>query len=352
MATENDNSLSKQEAIDRLRNTIRQLEIIVEQLDETSVIDLPSSTAIQNLVATTAQLETIIPESTSKSTIEENNQIISSDNVENKLSDETTSNVDEQNTTRIFTTKENATQTATTVSQNEETKIVRQVPVVANQPPSNKLFSNKWLLISLAVIIVIAIPLSWQLFLSDRTSQTIAINSPLTAIERENEAFDTPEYSIEETENVIEPEINENQSIDEKQILETAPTVTTIPLELEAENKPKKINIETISPTVILTPEQNLLAVLDNKIRSLNFNDWEDLVESIEPDFERDIVKVTLADRWYQLLEERQNKIATEMLKKSRQLEFRKLQIVDSQNNLLARNPVVGKDVIILRRTI
>ena len=62
-------------------------------------------------------------------------------------------------------------------------------------------------------------------------------------------------------------------------------------------------------------------------------------------------MSVTLSDDWYQLVENRQDRLLGDMFRRSQQLEFDKLMITDSNDNLIARSPVIGKEMVVLRRT-
>ncbi|VEP17497.1 conserved hypothetical protein [Hyella patelloides LEGE 07179] len=352
MALENDNSLSKQEAIKQLRQTIGQLETIIQQLDKTSVIDLPSSTAIQNLITTTEQLETIIPEKPTSETIQET---VETEIIETQSLDDTTVDLEQIETKTEVTTSQSVPVTSPVTPQGTEEEVI-QTAIVKNQKNNNQPNNKKWIIIGItAAIIIIIIPLTWKLFLSDKIPQLIAQNTPETIIQAEKRPIDTIDASeiiIEETKSSLENPIDEAISTTPKSATETDIELTAkIPLELETENKSQKVVVETVKSTRELTPEQNLIVALENKTNNIATRYSEDLIISIQPNFDDNIVTVTLADDWYQLIASNQDKLAGEMLKKSRQLEFNKLRITDSQNNLIARSPVVGKDVVILRRT-
>lgn len=352
MTSENDNSLSKQEAVEQLRKTIAQLETIIQELNNTSAIDLPNSTAIENLLKTTTELVQIIPQEAilQQSDLTNNPEVDVAEKRETESARDRTLNVEQITTEPQLRKIENET----VESIKKSAKDIKETSIVTNQKTPN----NRRIIIGVvAAIIITIIPISWKLFLSDRTPQLISRNNITDQTTNINPAADnititeapsaetqpslnnspTDEITTNQTENIAEPETE---------------VTSKIPSELVAENRPQKISIDTIKPTIKLTPEQNLIAALEAKTNNVAARYNEDLVISIAPNFTDSIVMVTLADDWYQLVSNRQDKIMEEMLKQSRQLEFQKLKITDSNNNLIARSPIVGKDMVILRRTI
>ena len=444
MASENSNSLSKQEAIEQLRQTIRQLETITEQLEDTSVIDLPSSTSIQNLIATATELERIIAQKSAlqDKQIEErskniepqlavDNSTISPENVKSEIEERVITperKVASEPEIRVFEPAP-ANREITKEKELPETK-TQPNPIVKNQLQANK--GKRTLIGIAAALLLIVVPLSWKLFLTNETPQLIARDTPKTIIQpttepvvmptpvREAEpsvndeiplenleaiannraeniiqpttepvVIPTPVREVEPSvndeiplenleaiannraENIIQPatepvviptpvrevepsvndEIVQKDVLPSENIIEPKSNVTPqIPSELVAENT-RKLAIETIDPNIKLTPEQNLIAALESQANNLASRYNDDLVISIKPDFSDSIVVVTVANQWYEITAPRQDKIVSEMLKRSRSLEFDKLKITDSQNNLIARSPVIGEDMIVLRRT-
>jgi hypothetical protein len=352
MTSENDNSLSKQEAIKQLRKTIEQLETIIHQLDDTSVIDLPNSTAIENLLKTTTELVQIIPlKSTSQESVVSN--VAETDAVETKeeeiksdsLSNLETITVESEPQKIDIKTVESAPET-----KKKQAVVTKETSVVSNQKQSN----NKGIIVTaIAVTILTLIPLSWKLFLADKIPPLIAQDKTII-IQPDTDTIITPKVPSTDTEPVFnDSPVSENIPNQSENTTESATKITNqIPSELIAENRPQKVTVETVKPTITLTPEQNLIAALEAKTNNLATRYSEDLVISIKPNFSDSIIMVTLANDWYQLVANRQDKLMEEMLRQSSQLEFKKLKIIDSQNNLIARSPIVGQDMVILRRTI
>jgi hypothetical protein len=137
------------------------------------------------------------------------------------------------------------------------------------------------------------------------------------------------------------PEITESET--------DAPTTISIPPDLTSPGRAKNLKIVTIEPELTFTPEQTLVAALQGKIADLINKDEADIVNVIKVDLPTSSLVVEMKDNWYELNESRQNKLANEILQRSRKLNFSKLELQDSQGTLVARNPVVGDQIIILQ---
>ena len=122
----------------------------------------------------------------------------------------------------------------------------------------------------------------------------------------------------------------------------------------------KKRIIETKQQQVsVLTPEQTLVAIVENQIAQVTNRLNEDtkdetfsskLIRSVQADFASSTLTLKISDDWYSLQKSRQDKLAAEILERSKELDFTHLEITDSENKLIARNPVVGNEMIIFKR--
>ncbi len=130
-----------------------------------------------------------------------------------------------------------------------------------------------------------------------------------------------------------------------------APAEILIPPELESPGRAKNLKMVTIEPELNFTPEQTLIASLGTKVANLTKNYPTDLIESIQVDLPQDSLLIKVTDDWYELSESSQNKLANEMLKRSREFDFLKLELKDSLGTLVARNPVIGDRIIILQNS-
>ncbi|HAT15929.1 MAG TPA: hypothetical protein DCS91_22345 [Microcoleaceae bacterium UBA11344] len=107
-----------------------------------------------------------------------------------------------------------------------------------------------------------------------------------------------------------------------------------------------------IVPPPPLTPEQSLIAGIQNQVAEITDRLGGGLVKSFEANFSSSILTVKLAEDWYKLSEVEQNQLANKMWKQANSLEFSKLEIENLQGKVIARSPVVGSEMIILERGI
>ncbi|MEH1845696.1 MAG: hypothetical protein V7L25_12025 [Nostoc sp.] len=132
------------------------------------------------------------------------------------------------------------------------------------------------------------------------------------------------------------------------------PEVQTTPptLEPEPEPIPTPTPTPTSTPTLTreLTPEQALIAAIENQVAEISDRIASGLIKSIQANFRTSNLTVKISDDWYTLKESQQDKLAAEILQRSQELDFTHLEIIDSQNRLIARNPVVGTQIVIFKR--
>lgn len=135
----------------------------------------------------------------------------------------------------------------------------------------------------------------------------------------------------------------------------TAPTapepieVTPSPVEVIPEPEPK-LEPEPSPAPLQLTPEQNLIASIQNQVAGISDRYADGLIQSIQANFEGSSLTVKVGDNWYNLKQSQQDKLAEKMLERSRELDFTHLEITDPQGKILARSPVVGNEMVILKR--
>jgi hypothetical protein len=137
---------------------------------------------------------------------------------------------------------------------------------------------------------------------------------------------------------------------------EPIPSIPTPP-ELTSPAEPQPIEVipspepePTPPPTVELTPEQTLIAAIENQVAGVSDRFAAGLIQSIQVNFAGSSLTLKLSDDWYNLEPSQQDNLAAKMLEQSRELDFSRLEVTDPQGKLLARSPVVGKDMVILRR--
>jgi hypothetical protein len=154
------------------------------------------------------------------------------------------------------------------------------------------------------------------------------------------------------------------------QVEETpSPTLTTPPAEIipepqptgeisppeptpEPEPEPEPTPEPTPEPILELTPEQQLIAAIQNQVGEISDRFASSLIKSIQANFSTSNLTVNISDDWYTLKESQQDKLAADIFQRTKELDFSHLEITDSQNKLVARNPVVGTEMVIFKRQI
>lgn len=126
------------------------------------------------------------------------------------------------------------------------------------------------------------------------------------------------------------------------------PPVIETPQEPEPEPTPEPT--PTPTPAVELTPEQTLIAAIENQVAEISDRFANGLIKSIQANFRTSNLTVKISDDWYTLEKSQQDKLAADILQRSQVLDFSHLELVDSQNKLIARNPVVGNEMVIFKR--
>lgn len=106
----------------------------------------------------------------------------------------------------------------------------------------------------------------------------------------------------------------------------------------------------TPAPKLALTPEQTLIASIQERISLVSDRYTNGLILTVRANFRQSILTVRLGDEWYGLSPAQQDDLANDLLRQSTRLDFSKLELTDSVGNRLARDPVVGNQMIILRR--
>lgn len=133
---------------------------------------------------------------------------------------------------------------------------------------------------------------------------------------------------------------------------EITPKEAEIPPQPEPEPTPTPIPTPTPTPFVELTPEQMLIAAIQNQVGEISDRFASGLIKSIQANFELSNLTVKISDDWYTINESQQDKLVADILQRSKELDFSHLEITDSQGILVARNPVVGTQMVIFQRRI
>ena len=403
-------SLSKAETIEQLRTTISQLEGIIEELDTITVEQLPESPSLETLVKTTEELESAISKAkqtpppatetpvTEEATVTDTPEASESEITEEKQTPPPATETPVTEEATITDTPEEKPQETpsdetqppqgqtpeTTAETPQEKPETSEVTPTAETPEPPKSQKKKWLIVGIVLAIAIAvIPIGLQflptkaLEIAEVTPTEIISKQPIVSEELES----APELDLETSKETVEKEelevtetpIPEISELPEVATTETTPEISELPEVATTETTPEiselpeavitetspEAETELVTPEVKpqkkqkikFTPEQNFIAAIEKRVENLTTSYKSDLVNTIEADLNSNKLLITVDDQWYDLNSDRQDKVSNEILKRSRQLEFKKLIIQDREGKLLARSPVVGNNMVIFQRT-
>ncbi len=130
---------------------------------------------------------------------------------------------------------------------------------------------------------------------------------------------------------------------------EAKPPVVETPPELTAPKPSKPVAIVPPPPPV-LTPEQKLLAEIQNKIAEITKESADGLIQSVQANFKAGQLTVKISDDWYNFDVAKQDKLAADMWNRAQELDFSKVEITDTSGTLIARSAIVGSNIIVLKR--
>ncbi|OAB59756.1 hypothetical protein AY600_05195 [Phormidium willei BDU 130791] len=179
-----------------------------------------------------------------------------------------------------------------------------------------------------------------------------------------------PDRQLDEPEPSLPPSaprvVTESPELSQETPPESPPESSPEPSPGQAESP--KPSLATPKP-IQLTPEQQLIAAVRSQISDvarpyedchrsgLNLTQQEECSEEnrfvtrISANFEADLLRVEITPQWYDLNGRERSKLANGLWNQAQRLDFSHVEIVDPQGVLVARSPVVGHDVIILRRS-
>jgi hypothetical protein len=130
----------------------------------------------------------------------------------------------------------------------------------------------------------------------------------------------------------------------------TPPAPIAQPADIVAQKPPAADLVKPEKGDVPLTPEQIAIAKIQTQVTEVANQYGETLLGSVQTSFKRGRLIVALSDDWYQLAPNQQTQLVNDLQTRSRSLNFKKLLVADAENHLVARTPVTGEGVIILRQ--
>jgi|GEM_PF-500332 hypothetical protein len=140
--------------------------------------------------------------------------------------------------------------------------------------------------------------------------------------------------------------------------IEIAPEVEKKPEDNTKKESEKPENSDKIEkpveeipvPTIELTPEQKLIASIQNQIESISDRLVNEFIQSVQVNFYNSTLTLTISDDWYTFKEIEQNQLLADIFQRSKEVDFSHLEIIDRKKRLIARSPVVGEKMIIFKR--
>jgi len=119
---------------------------------------------------------------------------------------------------------------------------------------------------------------------------------------------------------------------------------------------PKPIPVaEPVEPPKVIASKPAIptidLAAIQTQLSSAIAGIGENLVDSVQAQETTHKLSVALKEDWSDLSAANQTQVAQTLLEKSQQLKFNKLELRDNSGELVARSPLIGNDVIILKRS-
>ncbi|OCR02426.1 hypothetical protein BCD67_14360 [Oscillatoriales cyanobacterium USR001] len=201
----------------------------------------------------------------------------------------------------------------------------------------NEKLSDTILNAAIAAIIIVAIGTILTI-LPGKSPETVVASSP-----ESTEITVSP--SPESTEITVSPSPESTEI-----------TVSPSP-ESTAANLPEAVAAEEVKPAEVipppppkLTPEQQLIAKIQKQVAEITNQLGGSLIQSIQVNFPSSLLTVKVADDWYNVGTDEQDKLVSKMFQQTQELEFKKLEITNSEGKLIARSPVIGSEMIILER--
>lgn len=107
---------------------------------------------------------------------------------------------------------------------------------------------------------------------------------------------------------------------------------------------------DAAAPELEVSPEASRIAEIQEKVAAITQSTAAGLVEAVQANFRQGVLVVKVSGNWYGLMRSQQDQVAQSIYTQSADLAFLKLYLQDADGNLVARSPVVGDQMVILRR--
>ncbi len=98
------------------------------------------------------------------------------------------------------------------------------------------------------------------------------------------------------------------------------------------------------------SPEQAFIEAIQGQLSDLTSQYSDDIIQTLRVDINRNLLIVQLNPSWYQISDDKQDRVTDKMWLQAKANKFSKLEVQDAQGRSIARSPVVGNHPIILQR--
>jgi hypothetical protein len=98
------------------------------------------------------------------------------------------------------------------------------------------------------------------------------------------------------------------------------------------------------------SPEQAFIEAIQGQLSDLTSQYSDDIIQTLSVDIDRNLLIVQITPSWYQISDDRQDRVTDQMWLQAKANHFSKLEVQDGQGGSIARSPVVGNHPIILQR--
>ncbi|MGI0483107.1 hypothetical protein ACN4EE_20280 [Geminocystis sp. CENA526] len=321
-----------------LKRTILQLQKSIDIINDKKIKDLPNLTIVDDLVQSSNALVDYLRLKNLNNPDDSNNEEID--------------NLEDNNTISLDNTE-------------------------LNNPPLQKKIKKSKNNLNLLLVIVLLVSIFFNIFLGfinpKNAVKTLAENKDNLVEEikniediKNNDSINTENQTINnEIENIriIENEENLEQNnesksleneenIENNQVIEDNNINTLDNENIEIDNKDNTVSESDKELELIFTPEDYLLKNIKEQIDQITTKYGKKLIIKIQANLNLNSLIIYISDDWYKLGDTQQNNLVNDILEKVKSLDFYKLNLLDINGNLLARNAVVGNDFIITKRSL
>ncbi|HEY9764188.1 MAG TPA: hypothetical protein V6D07_16785 [Trichocoleus sp.] len=99
-----------------------------------------------------------------------------------------------------------------------------------------------------------------------------------------------------------------------------------------------------------VSPEDARITEIQEQVAEITQTYAAGLIQSVRANFQQGALFVNLGATWYDLTRSQQDQLAQDIYQRAQELTFSNLYLMDTAEMLVARNPVVGSQMVVLQR--